>query len=204
MKIPTITKKCIVCNDIKSISDFYYQRCTCKKCLSNLRKQKRKENPEENKTISKNNSQKRKIKIGINQWRKERSLIMRNYRSKNNEKHRKYEQERYQKNTSYRITRLLRRRIYEAINKNIKSDNTLNLIGCSIEFLKEYLQKTAIQNGYLNFNVDNYSGKDYHIDHIIPCSLFDMSQEKDQQKCFHWSNLQILSAQDNLIKHDNY
>lgn len=49
----------------------------------------------------------------------------------------------------------------------------------------------------------NYSGKDYHIDHIKPCSSFDLSKPEEQECCFHYSNLQILSAKENLIKFNN-
>jgi hypothetical protein len=84
----------------------------------------------------------------------------------------------------------------------IKSQHTLNLIGCSIDYLKQHLQETAIKNGYLNFDINNYSGKKYHIDHIKPCSSFNLTKPEEQLKCFNWSNLQILSAKENMIKHD--
>jgi len=94
----------------------------------------------------------------------------------------------------------LRYRIWSAISNNIKSYRTKNLIGCSLNNLKNRLQKTAIMNGYKDFDINNYDGKKYHIDHIIPCSIFDLSKEEEQRKCFHWSNLQILEASENLKK----
>ena len=39
-----------------------------------------------------------------------------------------------------------------------------------------------------------------HIDHIIPCSRFDLSKPEQQRVCFHYSNLQSLWASDNLRK----
>lgn len=67
----------------------------------------------------------------------------------------------------------------------------------------KHLQKTAIDNGYTDFDICNYDGNEYHIDHIIPCSSFDLTDPEEQKKCFHWTNLQILSAFDNMSKSDN-
>jgi len=46
---------------------------------------------------------------------------------------------------------------------------------------------------------DNY-GSGWHIDHIRPCSSFDLSDEEQQRACFHHSNLQPLWVKDNLEK----
>ena len=39
-----------------------------------------------------------------------------------------------------------------------------------------------------------------HVDHKKPCASFDLSQEKAQRECFHYTNLQPLWAKDNLKK----
>jgi hypothetical protein len=96
----------------------------------------------------------------------------------------------------------LRHRIWAVLKGISKSQHTLELLGCDLEQLKQHLQETAIKNNYQGFNINTYSGKDYHIDHIKPCASFDLSKEEEQKKCFHWSNLQILAAQENLIKGD--
>ena len=41
---------------------------------------------------------------------------------------------------------------------------------------------------------------EWHIDHIIPCSSFNLLDEKEQEKCFHYTNLQPLWAAENLSK----
>ena len=45
---------------------------------------------------------------------------------------------------------------------------------------------------------------EYHIDHIKPISKFDLTNEEEQKKCFHYTNLQPLFAIDNLRKSNKY
>jgi len=39
-----------------------------------------------------------------------------------------------------------------------------------------------------------------HIDHKIPCASFDLTDTDQQRACFHYSNLQLLWARDNIVK----
>ena len=94
----------------------------------------------------------------------------------------------------YKIKCNLRYRIWSAVKNNIKCESTEKLIGCSIKELKNYLKARFVKN----MTFDNY-GK-WHIDHIKPCDSFDLSKNKEQKKCFHYSNLQPLWALDNLKK----
>lgn len=47
---------------------------------------------------------------------------------------------------------------------------------------------------------DNYGLTGWHIDHIIPCYNFDLTNPVEQALCFHYSNLQPLWAEKNLSK----
>ena len=67
-------------------------------------------------------------------------------------------------------------------------------LGCTREDLTTHLEG-LFQDG---MTWDNYG--DWHIDHIKPCSKFDLSTEKAQAECFHYTNLQPLWAKDNLSK----
>lgn len=40
----------------------------------------------------------------------------------------------------------------------------------------------------------------FHIDHIKPCSSFNLSDESEVYKCFNYKNLQILTREENLRK----
>ena len=104
----------------------------------------------------------------------------------------------------YNLTRRLRARIRTALNGTQKSISSLELLGCSIEEFKHHLQNTAIKNGYLDFDINNYSGRDFHIDHIKPCASFDLNCPEEQKECFNWSNMQILTSSENLSKGDSY
>ncbi len=80
-----------------------------------------------------------------------------------------------------------------------KIESTMALVGCSIPFLKEYIQARFLP-GMTWDNHGRGEGK-WNIDHRIPCSAFDMSDGNDQRAAFHYSNLQPLWSKDNLKKH---
>ena len=85
-----------------------------------------------------------------------------------------------------------------ALKTKVKNGKSLELIGCSVQQLKEHLQN-QFKDG---MTWQNHSEKGWHIDHIIPCSAFDLSKEEEQKKCFHYMNLQPLWAWENLQKSD--
>ena len=69
------------------------------------------------------------------------------------------------------------------------------LTGCaSWNELKIYLE-SKFSNGMTWENMG-----EWHIDHIKPCYSFDLTDEKQQMECFHFTNLQPLWAKDNLSK----
>jgi len=109
---------------------------------------------------------------------------------------REYVKNRYKKDINYKIASLVRNRIKNALIKNYKSLSSLNLLGCSISFLKRYIEE-KFQPGMA---WDNYNLYGWHIDHIIPCVKFDLTKEEEQKKCFHYTNLQPLWAKDNWGK----
>lgn len=107
-----------------------------------------------------------------------------------------YERNRRKTNINFKIKSYLRIRINSVLKnqKIIKSQHTLDLLGCSLEHLKQHLE-SQFQSGMTWEN----RGK-WHLDHIIPCSYFDLSIEENQFICFNYRNLQPLWAKDNLQK----
>ena len=70
----------------------------------------------------------------------------------------------------------------------------MELTGCSFEFLKEYLE-AKFQDGMTWENHD-----EWYVDHIKPCSSFNLEDPEEQTKCFYYKNLQPLWAKENLDK----
>jgi hypothetical protein len=103
-------------------------------------------------------------------------------------------------NNEIRIIQNLRVRVRDALKKNIKSINTLQLLGCSVDFLKSYLEK-QFKPG---MSWKNYGYDGWHIDHIKPCASFDLAIPEEQRKCFNYKNLQPLWAEENFSKAKNY
>ena len=112
-------------------------------------------------------------------------------------------QKRQKIDVGLRIRLALRTRTVLALKRNWKSGHTLELLGCSIEFLKNHLE-SQFKDGMSWENYgrgDNGKGmKEWHVDHIYPCASFDLSKPEEQEICFHWSNLQPMWASDNRSK----
>lgn len=125
------------------------------------------------------------------------------YYDKNKEKvllrNNKNTQKRLQIDPMFKIAKNLRGRVNAALKGIYKSAKTLELIGCSLEFLKSHLEG-QFRDG---MTWENY-GKTWHLDHIKPCSKFDLLLIDEQKKCFHYSNLQPLLAFENLSKNNKY
>ncbi len=100
----------------------------------------------------------------------------------------------------YRLTQSLSRRVKCALNGKDKSLITRELLGCNIEEFKIYLE-SKFQEG---MNWHNYgTGKNkWSLDHILPCELFDLTDEQQQFLCFHYKNVQPLWSFDNSEKND--
>jgi hypothetical protein len=99
----------------------------------------------------------------------------------------------------FRILECLRSRLRAAIRASKhgkKSNSTRELLGCSLGELKTHLEQ-QFQNG---MSWENHGLRGWHIDHIKPCKSFDLTQESEQRKCFHYTNLQPLWWRDNIVK----
>ncbi len=214
------TKICTKCNKEKSITEFYKRnegygdgyRVECKKCHNNKSKKYREEHKKEKKEYFKQYYIKNREELLENQKqynvdnKEDVEVYLKQYYIDNKEdikessrKWRKnnpgYYKNKRNNDLNYRILQNLRCRFRGVLKGNPKIDTTIKLVGCSIDFLKNHLEKYF----YDNMTWDNY-GSYWEIDHIIPCSSFDFTKKEDQIKCFHWTNLQPLTKKHNREK----
>ena len=124
------------------------------------------------------------------------------YRQKNIEKVRKYRskykkvhrnkineyQRRYRTILRVKISKNLQKRLWDAMRGKAYSKTLLQLLGCSYLELKQHLESQFKPE--MNWN--NYGLYGWHIDHILPCCSFDLSNPEEQKICFHYSNLRPL------------
>mgnify|MGYP003660522075 FL=1 len=122
-----------------------------------------------------------------NRWRLENPELK-------NKNQREYRRKRKKKDIEFRILENLRTRINSVLKGISKSKRTMELLGCSLKEFKEHLSLKFKDN----MTFDNY-GK-WHVDHIKPCSKFNLIDPLEQAICFHYTNLQPLWALDNMRK----
>lgn len=98
------------------------------------------------------------------------------------------------------LQRRLRGRIYRAVKNGYKGGSAIKDLGCSIEQFKQYIESQFVEG----MSWDNYGLFGWHLDHVKPLSLFDLSDPEQFKQACHYSNMQPLWAANNLKKGNNY
>jgi len=97
----------------------------------------------------------------------------------------------YHINMNAKIAKLLRLRMRETVRAK-KSKSAIKLLGCTIDQFRNHIEKQFEEN----MSWQNHG--EWHFDHIKPCNTFDLSNEKEVEKCFHYTNIRPLWATENL------
>jgi len=194
------TKICIKCQEVKPIEEFSFSNKIkklrineCRECKKKYLKQYHEKNDE---------TLKQKKKLYREKNSEQFKYRKKKYYLENKEKIREYkrEWERKRRNDGslFKFKQLIRHRInvFFKTRKITKKNKTFDIIGCSPEFLKEYIEKQFKEG----MTWDNYGIYGWHIDHIIPLS--SAKDEDEMYKLCHYTNLQPLWTQENLSKGD--
>jgi isocitrate lyase len=209
------SKLCTFCGRLKPKTEFYWKikseeirQSRCKECTCFIQKQR----------YQKDAKVREETKHNAEKWvknnPKKRKNIAHKYRQANKEYLNKTSMEWYQENKvrlrpirnayqkrrreepEYKLAYTMRYKMVKAIKNNQKYCSALKLVGCSVSELKKHIENQFEQGMTWN----NWTPQGWHIDHIIPISSFDLSKKEEQEKCFHYSNLQPLWAEDNFRK----
>mgnify|MGYP001594626903 CR=1 FL=1 len=187
--MPSHIDACSRCGKDRNITGFVKKRKICKKCAneeSRLYKLKNKE-----KISAYNKKYKMEHQEEIKEYNVKYNI---ENREKIQERHTPYLKNKRKTDPQYKVSVSLRNRINKVLNGQ-KKKKTLELLGCSYDFLKEWLEYQFKKD----MTFDNH-GKVWHIDHIIPCKCFDLTDDSERIKCFNWSNLQPLHSKENMSK----
>lgn len=161
---------------------------------------------------------KEKHKLKTKEWKQNNKERIREYSREYDNKHREEKRDNYKKwiknnpdkvkvyqkkdyenrknNPLLRLQRNLRNRINDSFKKQkyTKSKHTEEILGCKVDDFILYLLETFKNN----YGYEWDKNEPVHIDHIIP--LATAQTEEDVIRLCHYTNLQLLKAQDNLSK----
>jgi len=212
-------KKCTKCEIIKPRDDFGKDKTKkdglnywCKSCVKEYYKANREEhlvrtseyikaNKEKHRALVKrwceNNKEKHdKIKQA---YIEKNPNYYKDYYRANKEERYNYRRKQYHENPTYRLKIKFKDRLSKALKKNHKKGKTVELLGCTIQEYKLYLESLFKPE----MNWENH-GSVWEIDHIKPVSSFDLNLKEDQLKCFHYSNTQPLFTTTEIARSFGY
>jgi hypothetical protein len=206
---------CYRCQKQKSASEFASKTgCVCSDCSLEQSIKWSKENPDKAKSVKTKWAERNKEKTR-KKWRDnyhknrdkeaERGRIYRfkeENRLKMNAWTREYLRRKKKIDPKWRALMTCKRRMWilfksAGIKKNTRS---AELMGIDRDGFYAYIESLWLPG----MTWANRGIRGWHIDHIKPCSLFDMTDPEQAKACWHYTNLQPLWWKDNLRKSDSY
>jgi len=198
-------KKCTMCGIEKELNDFYKNKSTkdgltysCKKC-DNIRFKKHREKnknkfKEKRRLYYQSNIEKEKI-VKLKYYQKNKKDIIK--------KQAVYVKNKIKTNPEYALKSKTVSRIASIIRdgklnnfQGSKSERVIELLGCSLKEYSIYMENLFTEG----MSWKNHGLYGWHIDHIKPLSSFNLNDEVELHKAFHYTNTQPLWAIDNLKK----
>jgi hypothetical protein len=128
----------------------------------------------------------------------------RNLSSQNRQKNptyiKHYFAKRCQIDVDFKMLFNLRSRFTHALKNNPKVGHTIDLLMCTVIEWRKHLESLWTDG----MSWDNYGNKaeQWSVDHIIPCSFFNLNDPVEQYMCFQWQNTRPIWHIDNLKKHN--
>ena len=193
-----VTKKCTKCGETKKLSEFTKNKSSCKMCTKVYKRIYDEKNKDKTKVHYKEN--KDEIKASNKAWKAKNKDKVKSYnkvyKTKNKDKRNTYQRNRLIEDPIYKLTRNLRRRLYNAIKDNYKKGSAIKDLGCTLDECKQHIE--SLFKPGMTWNNWTYDG--WHLDHIIPLSSFNLEDREQFLQAHHYTNLQPLWAKDNMTK----
>ena len=190
-------KTCTKCNKCKALTEFSKRSnrpcglaSQCKVCMNAATKKWQQKNRE-------------KYNAGQRKWRQNNrekhnaSSLKRSKRPEYKKRANARNKERYRTDPQYRLAKNLRSRVHNVLKGNVKSAPTMTMLGCSFMHLQDYLEKQFLPG----MTWENH-GPVWHVDHMMPCASFDLTDPEQQRQCCHYTNLQPMWGSENISKSD--
>lgn len=197
----TLCKVCTKCKENKPVNEFYKRKntrgCnpdglehTCKKCYAKYVRSYKESHHE--------NFLKFYSAAKARYWVRNRKRLLiqaallratPEYQLKRSE----YEKRKRDSDVAYKILGSLRNRLNDFVTKGAGEESMRSIIGCSLVDLLKHLgldNSTAIGIASLS------------IDHVIPCVMFNLGDERQRAACFNFTNLRVIPHSDNASKQD--
>ena len=105
----------------------------------------------------------------------------------------------YKIDVNFRLKKILRSRFTKTLKGKKASRSILRYVDMELAILKEWFEYQFDDSMYWETH-----GSFWEVDHVIPCSYFDLSKEEQVSECFHWSNLRPLEKSLNNSKSSSY
>jgi len=177
-----------ICKRCNNERECPYNKIYCRECQNLFCREYKEKNKEKIKEYNKNykNIHKEEIKEYNKEYNVNNRKTIQNRQTKNNK-------ERRTNDIKYKLTINLRNRIKKFFKGEEISSS--KYIECSIENFKSWI---SYQFEY-DMSFENY-GTLWHLDHVIPCSLFNFNNEIEKYYCFNWSNYRPLYKEKNLSR----
>lgn len=126
-------------------------------------------------------------------------LYYRNNKDKILKYNHQYHTDKMKTDENFKIKKLLRSRFHHALKNGHKMKSVIELVGCSIEEFKLYIESLFLPE----MNWENH-GDVWEVDHILPCASFDLTMLEEQKLCFHHLNHHPLFKTTEIAKSLGY
>ena len=166
--------------------------------LSDYQKSYRKKNRDKLNEYQRNRPLEKKRKSNCSEKKKLREKTRRQTEVYKRERN-KYFKDKYYADIQFKIKKQLEARLRSLMLKNDTTVKSVKLIDCTIPEFKRYLESKFLPT----MTWENY-GELWEMDRIIPFCEFDLTQQEEQKKCMHYTNVQPMFKTTMIIEGVEY